>query len=281
MAKLIADTNVWYEIGEGTRDPARLKAGGNTLVAIPTSIMEIASPHADEKHDTWPKRRKAAAAILEHADEIANDTENHLAVLWGLHPEDRGSIWHDVCEAVSRSESLDKALRGVEDQVRNVKISLDVSAIQTWRERYWTEFKDDVENAIEQHAPGYKLARTEGRYTKLPKEKRAQFAVDLRSAEVRHAFLLSTFVRALPSSHDSAAIPTDEQVARAAVALAPYLDAYIEYIHGCATSFAPQPNDFGDSECFVYLQDDNKLVTREKRWSTIAKQVRPAHYFEE
>jgi hypothetical protein len=162
-----------------------------------------------------------------------------------------------------------------------VKISLDVSAIQTWRERYWTEFKDDVENAIEQHAPGYKLARTEGRYTKLPKEKRAQFAVDLRSAEARHAFLLSTFVRALPSSHDSGAIPTDEQVARAAVALALYLDAYIEYIHGCATSFAPQPNDFGDSECFVYLQDDNKLVTREKRWSTIAKQVRPAHYFEE
>ena len=58
MAKLIADTNVWYEIGEGTRDPARLKAGGNTLVAIPTSIMEIASPHADEKHDTCPNAEK-------------------------------------------------------------------------------------------------------------------------------------------------------------------------------------------------------------------------------
>jgi hypothetical protein len=65
------------------------------------------------------------------------------------------------------------------------------------------------------------------------------------------------------------------------VALAPYLDAYIEYIHGCATSFAPQANDFGDSECFVYLQDENKLVTREKRWTTIARQVCPAHYFEE
>jgi hypothetical protein len=42
-----------------------------------------------------------------------------------------------------------------------------------------------------------------------------------------------------------------------------------------------QANDFGDSECFVYLQDENKLVTREKRWSTIAKQVCPTHYFEE
>lgn len=238
MAILIADTNVWYEIGEGARDPGRLRTGGNTLVAIPTSILEIASPHSEEKRDTWPKRRKAAAAILEHADEITDDTENHLAVLWGLHPEDRGTIWHDVCEAVARSESSEKALRGVEDQIRKVKISLNVSAIQTWREGHWTEFKEDVVNAIEQHAPGYKLAQSEGRYTNLPKEKRAQFAADLHSPEVRRVFLLSTFSRALPSSPGSSASPTDEQIARASVSLAPYLDAYVEYIHGCATSFA-------------------------------------------
>jgi hypothetical protein len=99
--------------------------------------------------------------------------------------------------------------------------------------------------------------------------------------DVRRVFLLSTFARALPSSPGSSASPTDEQIARASVSLAPYLDAYVEYIHGCATSFAPQANDFGDSECFVYLQDQNKLVTREKRWNTIAKQVCPTHYFEE
>ena len=278
MAKLIADTNVWYEIGEGTRDSQSLKEGGNSLVAIPTSILEIASPHADERSDTWPKRRKAAAAILHHADEIAADTESHLAALWGLQAPDNGSLWHDICEVTAKSESVAMAEKGVEDQINFERKSLNVSAIQTWRQFHWKQFVEDVENAIEEHVPGYKKARAEGKYTKLPKDTREKFRNDIGSEEVRRIFVESTFFRALPTSGVDSRPPTAGEYTRTAPLVAPYIDAYIEYINGCATSFAPQPNDFGDCECFIYLQGDNAFVTRDKRWSAIAKSVCPAHF---
>jgi hypothetical protein len=277
VAKLIADTNIWYEIGEGARDSQSLKGGGNALVAIPTSILEIASPHADERRDTWPKRRKAAAAILHHADEIAADTESHLAGLWGLQAPGSGNLWHDICEVTAKSESAAIAEKGVEDQIKLEKKSLKVSAIQTWRQFNWKQFAEDVENAIEVHVPGYKKARAEGKYISLPKDIREQFGNALRSEEVRRAFVDSTFFRALPIGVVSRS-PTAGEYTRTAPLVAPYIDAYIEYIYGCATSFAPQPNDFGDCECFIYLQGDNALVTRDKRWSAIAKSVCPAHH---
>lgn len=220
-------------------------------------------------------------AVLDHAAEIADDTENHLAGVWGMQPAARDTVWRDVCEILSGSQSPGNALQGIVDRTRNARLALDVSQIQTWRETHWDGFKEDVINAIDQHVPGYKLARSEHKYRSIPKDKRAQFASDLRSPEVRRVLLVSTFFRALPSTESPDVSPSSEQITKAGQLLAPYIDAYTEYIYGCAVSFAPQPNDFGDLECFIYLQDDNKLVTREKRWIAIAGRVCPAHYLQE
>jgi hypothetical protein len=278
MTKLIVDTNIWYDIGAGMRDPVGLKTGGK-LVAIPTSILEIASPHAEEKTDTWPKRRAAAQAIVDHADEIAKDTESHLAMLWDLPVFDAGNLWRDICETTAQSNSMDAAARGFEDHVNRVSRSLNVAAIQHWRSSHWQQFAEEVEDAIEQHAPGYKKARQEGKYKSLPKDKRAEFKKDLFSQEVRRVFIESTYYRALGGGVGAKG-PTPQQFARSSPLLAPYIDAYTEYIHLCATSFAPQPNDFGDSECFIYLQDHHLLATSDKRWKAIAAAVSPNHLFQ-
>jgi hypothetical protein len=280
MSKLIVDTNIWYEIGAGARNPTVLKTGGTTLVAIPTSILEIASPHTDEKTDSWPRRRAAARAIVDHADEIAEDSESHLARVWELSVPDAGNLWREICETLASSDSMQASIRGVEDRPQGVKRQLDVPVIQRWRSSHWKEFCDDVENAIEQHAPGYTQARPEGKYTNLPKDKREQFRKDLFSPEVRHAFVVSTFFRAAQRSNHVMAAPSPQFLARSAPLLAPYIDAYTEYIYLCATSFAPQPNDFGDSECFIYLQDENLLATCDKRWKVISQAVCPKHLFQ-
>jgi hypothetical protein len=167
---------------------------------------------------------------------------------------------------------------GVVNQLKRARTSLKVSVIQDWRQAHWKEFASEVEDAIEQHVPGYKMARAEGKYTKLPRNRRAQFRSALYSEEVRRVFVESTFLRALPDDAN-ARVPTREEYARAEPLVTPYVDAYVEYVYGCATSFAPQPNDFGDCECFYYLQGDSMLVTREKRWSAIAKKVCPSRYF--
>lgn len=72
---LICDTNVWYDIGAGRRDPARLKKAGHRLLATPTSFCEIASG-IDGR--TLPERQSAALAVVQHGDAIAEDSETHL-----------------------------------------------------------------------------------------------------------------------------------------------------------------------------------------------------------
>jgi len=59
--------------------------------------------------------------------------------------------------------------------------------------------------------------------------------------------------------------------------LSAYADAYIEYIIGCATEFAPQRNDLGDSECFLYLQDDYRFLSSDVRWVKIARRACPSY----
>lgn len=46
-------------------------------------------------------------------------------------------------------------------------------------------------------------------------------------------------------------------------------------ITACASEFAPQPNDLGDSECFLYLQEDRRLLSSDVRWVKIARRACP------
>jgi len=56
---LIVDTNVWYDLGTGNRDPRVLKSGGNRLVALPISFLEIS---AGLEARTLDQRKRAAQA---------------------------------------------------------------------------------------------------------------------------------------------------------------------------------------------------------------------------
>jgi hypothetical protein len=274
---LIADTNVWYDISFGNRDPRVLKSGGNRLVATPISFLEIASG-IDE--DTLPRRKRAAQAVLSYADEIAEDSESHLLELWNLRSGKIDFPWIDGFRAIAQAPSVDDLQKGIDDLNTKVRRSVDVSIIKAGRTYNWDGFRDEVVDSVDKAVIGYKAARVQGECVHLDKENGQKFAAALRSAEAKRVFLKNTFWRALLAVGQSPREPSDAECSHAEPLLSPYVNAYVEYLIGCATEFAPESNDLGDSECFLYLQDGNALVSSDRRWVGIARKACPSRYYD-
>jgi hypothetical protein len=270
---LLADTNVWYDIGSGGRDPAALKSGGNRLIATPTSFLELAS-RIDER--TFPERKAAAQAVVSHADEIAEDCESHLAKLWGFQAAGPKMDWIEGFRAIAQASSPAELDQGVNDLGARVTRIVKLSIATQWREYHWNDFRDRVVEALDQHIPGYLAARAKGRSKQLGQEDGKKFAKAMRSVEVREFVVKSTFYRALLIVDQVPREPTKAEYDHAEPLLSAYADAYIEYVIGCATEFAPQPNDLGDSECFLYLQDDWSFLSSDARCVRIGRRACPS-----
>ena len=91
--RLIADANVWYDIGNGRINPEQFGAHDEGLFATPTSLFEIASGINER---SFSERKRAAVSVLEHAAGVIEDTEAHIARLWKVKTE-RSRIERDHC----------------------------------------------------------------------------------------------------------------------------------------------------------------------------------------
>jgi len=273
---VVADTNVWYEIGAGSRNPDSLKRLGHRLLATPTSFLEIASL-IDSRN--LGERRSAALAVVQHADTLLPDCEFHLASIWGLNPKPLDLDWREAFVAVSQAQTPGELARGVRDFEAMVVRRVNLPLARVHRQYEWTDFHDKLVDALDEEIPGYKAARANGKCLHAGKQKARRMAAKFRSAEAKHAFLMASYCRALLKVEAPFSPPTQGQLKAASLQLQAYLDAYCEYLVGCATSFAPQPNDLGDSDAFIYLQADRALLTSDKRWARIARVVCPSRVF--
>lgn len=274
---LIADTNIWYDISRGLRDPSILKQKGHKLFAQPTSLLEISSKISDH---TLKERRAAAKAVLDHADDIMTSTEIHLTKIWNLESEDAPIDWRQGFAAIAGAKNLSELERGVVDIEAFVIRSLNVKVSNIWRTYHWEDFKNKVEDAIDEHKPGYKNARRQGKTLHMNKHEGAKFEFMITSPCAQKAILLGMYERALKVIGKKFENPTDQQISEAVLSLGPYVKAYSRYLVKCATIFVPDSNDFGDLECFIYLQDQNRLLTSEKRWIGIANEICPKFIFD-
>ena len=274
---LICDTNVWYDIGTGRRNPAILKANGDRLIATPMSLLEIASLIDDHNIN---ERKHAAIAVIRYADEVADDCEYHLANMWGLNPQKANVPWGEAFKAISGANSEAELIAGVDDFADMVRRKINVPLTKTWRTYHWDDFRDKVVEAIDNFVTGYKAARDKGKMKRLNKEDGEVFAKNIRSAQVRKIVVETTFQRALLVVGEPDRKPTNAEYQHGEPAVTPYVDAYIEYIIGCTTDYAPQSNDLGDSECFLYLQGNRRLLSSDKRWVDIAKKACPAFFLD-
>ncbi|MFI5455499.1 MAG: hypothetical protein ACHRXM_08610 [Isosphaerales bacterium] len=93
----VCDTNVWYELGKGTKGAAKLKQGGNRLFATGISAIEISTKMTEKDFSV---RKATAQAVLDHADHYLKDPDYHFAEIWGLNVSPLKLDWKDVFQTI-------------------------------------------------------------------------------------------------------------------------------------------------------------------------------------
>lgn len=267
---LVCDTNLWYDIGCKRLEPSRFQSEGIRLLATPVSFIEIASKVSS---NTFLDRKKAASAVVNHASAILPDPERHLAEIWGWPIESLDFDWRDGFKVIADASNPEEIELGVDDLSELVRRKIKLPLLALWREKHWKGFEQDIINVIDGIYPGYKRAREAGKAKYMDSETRKALATFLAYPELIETTVMGTLHRVALHHQDDSYEPTTEQIQHAKSSLSTYAQAYARYIFKVATEFCPRPNDWGDLECFVYLQDDRQILTADQRWVTIAKEI--------
>ena len=112
MIRVTADTNIFYYLGQKIISKADFIALGEELFATPINVMEIVSKINDinwqDGDSNWNARQQAAKAILDYADEMADEPNRHAAKLCGLTLPENHNTWLEICEIVASASSPDE-----------------------------------------------------------------------------------------------------------------------------------------------------------------------------
>ena len=269
MADLICDTNVFYGIDAGRVSVPRLRAAGHRLLLTPVSVLELIS-HVTPQN--FAARQGAARAALGSADELLDDPEVVLGDIWRIPAEPAGVDWRDGLRALAQAGSVADLGAGVEDAPAGVVRRVDVPLARAWRGGHYDDFEQQMITAVEDYVPGYAAARANGGFLHATAAQRAAAEAVFTQAEARAFLLAATRVRAMLGAAEPVGNASAEETAHALGLLGPYLEVYHHYFMDVVTTqYAPQPNDFGDLECFVYLSGDRLVATSERRWLQVAQ----------
>ncbi len=151
----VCDTNVWYDIAAGRLDPAKLKDGGNRLLAPAINGLEISS---NLSANTFKDRKAASQAVIDHADDYLEDPERTMGTIWGLNLPPLGFDWRNVYRTIAASNDLAEIVNGTQNIMK-----VNAVAAQAWRKGFTDKFVADVETAIRKYAPNYALNRFQGK----------------------------------------------------------------------------------------------------------------------
>lgn len=257
MADLICDTNVFYNIAAGTVNPSEIKQAGHKLLLTPVSVLELISRVNKENFGI---RQSAARAALEHSDEVLPDPETVLAGVWMMAAELQDVNWCASLQALSDAVDLADAVR-----------RLNLPLVRGWRACHYENFESEMIGIVDQFVPGYADARLAGGFLNASKEQRASVNRSMSAEELRIATVLATRDRSWRRPAESIPAATEGQIAFAEKALDAYARMYSQYcLDVASTNYAPQPNDLGDLECFIYMQPGRLVATSERRWPDVA-----------
>ncbi|MGH7435408.1 MAG: hypothetical protein ACRENE_07015 [Polyangiaceae bacterium] len=267
----VCDTNIFYDVSAALFDPAKLRPAGEQLAITPVSILEIASKVSP---DNFAQRKAAARAALDLGAVVLPDPEMHLATIWNVPAKIETVPWRDGLIAIADSSSAEQLERGVDDVQNRVRRTVRVPIAHAWRSFHYADFMDQVIVAVDQYVPGYAKKRAKGEMKQANAETRKKLRVAFGGPAALLEVLLATRDRALLVGDirqpPKAAVA---EIQKAVEQLIIYISVYARYFEKVATTFAPQENDWGDLECFLYLQGDRQVVTAEDRWLDIATEL--------
>jgi len=235
------------------------------------SILELASK-VDE--NSFQQRKAAASAVLDSKVIILDNPERYLANIWGLKLNTSDIDWKDVLIAMANANSHQQLLNGVNDWRDRVIRKLDTNLATSWRSFHYNDFVDQMVTAIDTFIPGYANKRQRGKMKQASESTRNTMKKYFSSTAAKFAILLATRERALLSSSISSTTKVShDEVMKAVFSLLPYINVYGKYFELSSTIFAPQENDWGDLECFLYIGGGSKVVTSDRRWVKIGKEA--------
>lgn len=277
MNNIIADTNVWYAIGNGNTDMLKYLKSKGKLCAVPLNLLEIASKINENNFDI---RQKAAQAIVDHADRFLKTNESYLLRYWGV--KDFEDIdWKQGAIAIIKASSPEELEEGYDDFIDGVSRKQNTQLLQHWREYQYEDFKQGVIDGIKNIHPNYiRQTRNGKKITKITDE---NLLAEFDSQNMKNGSLNMTYYRVsiiLKSDNIKFKLPnkpSHKSLASANQKLNPYINAYSQYLKYLVTAGAlPDKNDLGDHEMFMYLQNKKWLLaTSDKRWIRIAETVCP------
>lgn len=276
MLKVIADTNIWYAIAENKIKIIEQKKKFSKLCVAPLSIIEIVKGSTPTNFEL---RKKVASVILEHADEVLEELPLHLAKLWGFPIRGYKFDWkQELLQPFTIPSNYSALVSGFSDFKSGVFRALDIAAMSRLHETIWKGWEYAMGNWADKECPGYKNARIEGKIKFLRKDKFAKINDKFQKEELRDLLAKGTIAlarHAIARNYRVKNIHITMNKNRIKTALLPFIDANIEYGLSCLVEFAPEPNDYVDLMIFLYLQDNLRLFTLEKKWIKIAKKVCP------
>jgi hypothetical protein len=267
--ELIADTNVWYDLAAGRRYRSDQALAGR-LFATPSSFLEITGKLTTR---SFGERRDAAQAVLDYADDIIDDPETYLARVWDLGTPNFGIDWQGGFVAIRDSKSLAEVVGGVRDSAIGIIRRVNVQAAEAARLDHWDAFAREVEDLIEEEVPGYRESRAKGKFKRMRGSAWEAYEKKMLAPTMINEFIDATHARACVAVGQPPTRPSPTKRLQAGPAVSVYAHLYAAYFLGCAREFAPQPNDWGDLEHFIYADGRRVIVTSDQRWHRLAAKV--------
>ena len=265
---LVCDTNIWYGIADGRIDPKSIKKDGHRLLASHLNILELLSSMYVSNYSA---RRKAAVAIIKHADDYLESSEFHLSKLWGIEPLGPDVGYIDAIDILANSSTLQAVWRGGKNATGK-RFNLDMNSAIKWREDHYSKFKSSILSICDIIVPKFSEIRMKGKSFQISKDIANQFRKFSSDPKIRERLLMASFER-VATGNRNLTIPGDQQIRSASVSLDAYLRAYLEYLVYSVESKPPDENDLGDLEFLLYVQNSRVFFTKEKRWLTIGEAV--------
>jgi hypothetical protein len=280
MAKLIFDTNVFYDLADGSATPAVFAASTDLIFYSPLSVLEIAGKWSGKQFDI---RKAAAKAILECGASELPDQDSFLAhSIFGYTLRRPIVRFHDAVVAMANSRSVGSLEGGVANYLENKVRRVDTGLIERWRGFTEGAWVTDMESIQDREISGFSAWRQNRemnptrRVPRLTGAARQKFMDstlspnwNLTLVSFCHQRALLTARKIQPTVPDLVAFET---VTKACESLACYCGVYTQYMIRLLTKGAlPDRNDSGDLELFIHaIDDDHVIVTSEKKWKTMA-----------
>lgn len=281
MIKVVADTNIWYEIAGNIRDINTLNKKNIKICITPLSVLEILKGICESDFEL---RKNVAQTAYKYADEVLDEAPWHLAKIWGFPIRGYKRNWkEDYLKPILNIPDYSSMVKGYPDYILGSTKRINLESLRETHIKLWVGWEDMMITIIESICPGYRQARQEGKIKYLRKMELEDVKAFMQKEKFKNQLVRGLLYWTEPARKPRFVVDEKyikQNINKVKKRLSPYINAYIEYNLKCMNEFAPEVNDYTDMLQFLYLQDNTRLLTSEIKWNDIARKTCPEYLFD-